>query len=531
MNHLVFFAENSSHPFEARFGGESAFFRALRWASSLPSLGDVRILAFEERLGEVERTLAAFQGDRKLPPCTVKAAPEWTPRLLLQTLREETSGTVIFALASCPFYDPALTRELLSHHGTYAGEYTFAEGYPEGLVPAAVDAGALQSLWALVKDAPDPGGPVSHRTLFDLMRPHVNSFEVETLTAKQDLRFYRFDFSCSGLRETLVCEGLYKKAAPRGDFSAETLGDLARSSPEILRTVPSFYALQISAFTGDDPVYSPYAGEYCKKFGHPPWEAREKNPRCFMPVEDAEGLLSQAASLSGEAVVSLSAWGDPLAHPRCAAIVGAALSHPGISLLVETDGALVTRELAESLRALCDKAPGRTGKHGKIYWIVYIDGMDEDAYRRLHPAGERPPGVTLPTHGKAVEALDILTASFGKAVYPQFMRTTLNENQLESFYRHYKEKGNLIIQKYDSFCGKLPDLRPADLSPAERYPCWHLLRDMTVLADGGAPVCRERGLEAGGLNVFTEGVEGAWKRLGREIDLCGACDEYYTFNF
>jgi spiro-SPASM protein len=106
-----------------------------------------------------------------------------------------------------------------------------------------------------------------------------------------------------------------------------------------------------------------------------------------------------------------------------------------------------------------------------------------------------------------------------------------NEDQLEAFYRTFKERGNLIIQKYDWFCGKLPDRRPADLSPLDRNHCWHLLRDMVILVDGSVPVCRECVLDGILGNVFTDGIDVAWKRGGKTIELCKECDEYYTFNF
>jgi spiro-SPASM protein len=370
------------------------------------------------------------------------------------------------------------------------------------------------------------------------MKPHVNSFEVETLIAPHDVRCYRFDFSCVTKRALLSCERLYKKAVSRGieldrvdgTSFADELGVLASQSPEVQRTVPSFYNLHISFFTADNPVYSPYLDEYFKKFGHAPFEAREKNPACFMPLDSIKKIAAEAAELSGEAVVSLSAWGEALSHPHIVETIQTLLSHSGLSVLIETDGSLVTEKLCADIKSVIDSAPRRTNSYEKLYWIVYIDAVDETMYTRLHPRGDCGESPSLL---KAIRALEILEKSFGKAVYPQFLRTTLNEDQLEAFYRAYKEKGNLIIQKYDPFCGKLPDLRPADLAPVDRHPCWHLTRDMVILADGGVPLCREYVLAAPANfpNVFTTGVSAAWEKSGIESDLCKECDEYYTFNF
>jgi hypothetical protein len=78
------------------------------------------------------------------------------------------------------------------------------------------------------------------------------------------------------------------------------------------------------------------------------------------------------------------------------------------------------------------------------------------------------------------------------------------------------------------------------------------MRDMPVLIDGTAPLCREQiagsAMNGGGINLgnaFTEPLETIWER-GRRIymeqtgqmpggkkydSLCAGCDEYYTYNF
>ena len=146
---------------------------------------------------------------------------------------------------------------------------------------------------------------------------------------------------------------------------------------------------------------------------------------------------------------------------------------------------------------------------------------------------------------KALLAVQILEKHFESHVYPQFMRMKTNEAQLEPFYRFWKEKespskGELIIQKYNSFCGALPDLKSADLSPVNRLPCWHLRRDMTVRCDGTVPFCFQLSFAEKAGNLLEEKIEDVWARFGRVLeghlsqkytDNCGICDESYTFNF
>jgi spiro-SPASM protein len=97
------------------------------------------------------------------------------------------------------------------------------------------------------------------------------------------------------------------------------------------------------------------------------------------------------------------------------------------------------------------------------------------------------------------------------------------------------------VQKYDHFCGYLPDRKVTDLSPLTRFACYHLRRDLTVLLDGTVRMCREDLLgdyHVG--NVLEEGIETVWERMapyyrghlsGELPALCENCDEYYTYNF
>jgi spiro-SPASM protein len=556
MNYIAFYADNSPYLFERCFDGKNAFERAVLWAQKIPECAGTVFFVWESARRLVEEELSRLHS-----AAGVVAREEWNAKRFVAELAEwaqdKGDASLIFALTSSPFYDAALTRELISQHKKYASEYTFAEGYAEGLVPAVIDSGALKSLAELSKTIPD-NPPLNSRALFEVMKSRVNSFEVETLTAPRDVRFYRFDFSCVTKRALLACQNLYHAANERGIFEksgdetfADDLGALAAETPRVQRVIPSFYDLQISAFTEDTPIYSPYAAAYAKKFSHAPRFAREKNPRCFMPLDQLKKIADEAAEFSGEAVVSLSAWGEALAHPDICAIIEAVLAHSGLSLMIETDGSLVTRNFAERAASIAHNAPPRINGHKKIYWIVKIDAVDQEMYGKMRATDEKGGGDAAPVDDapdfeKADAAYKILSEFFGEAAYAQFTRTTVNEAQLEAFYRGFKERGSLIIQKYDSFCGRLPNLRPADLSPLERGPCWHFVRDLVILADGSVPLCKEQALDAlPGVNVFETGLEAAWKKIGEvalngkadvqklimPCEICKDCDEYYTFNF
>jgi spiro-SPASM protein len=117
-----------------------------------------------------------------------------------------------------------------------------------------------------------------------------------------------------------------------------------------------------------------------------------------------------------------------------------------------------------------------------------------------------------------------------------------NENEMLAFYDRWEADGaQIIIQKYNSYCGLLPARSHADLRPLDRQPCWHLMRDLVVLNNGDVPRCKQD-INASFLlgNIHNLSVEEIWRGnervyldhcKGTYDALCETCDEYYTFNF
>ena len=287
-----------------------------------------------------------------------------------------------------------------------------------------------------------------------------------------------------------------------------------------------------------------------------------------MPLALFSKLVSKIAEFSDDAVISLSLWGECSYHPEIASLVAAVLEHPGLSVLIETTGIGWRPEDIRAIAAAVDSAPARTNGQKPVIWIISLDAAGTGCYAAAHglvsTADSAFPGIAgegdrSGGEGGAIggqpsleradgflrEALGLterLTGLFPGAVWPQMVRMKGNEIELETFYRFWKQKyGQVIIQKHDHFCRTIPDLRVADLSPLVRNPCWHLKRDMTILIDGTVSLCREDlyATRACG-NAFKDELRDIWKENGPGYEqhvkciyegLCGACDEYYTYNF
>jgi spiro-SPASM protein len=248
-------------------------------------------------------------------------------------------------------------------------------------------------------------------------------------------------------------------------------------------------------------------------------------------------LLDRIAAFSGDAVIGLSLWGEAGLHPRKMNLIKAALARPSLSLVIETSGISWTEEELNTAASLAAEAGGGERPLAPLSWIVSLDAKSPEHYRQV-----RGPG-----YAEAAACAKKLVELFPADTYIQAVRMKGFEDEIEQFYRSWKDTAQVIIQKYDHFCRTLPEQAASDLSPVKRRPCWHLLRDMTILLDGQVPCCREdlgalRGRSVKPVlgNVFNESLADVWER-GMEMYrehcrgeyglLCTECDEYYTYNF
>jgi spiro-SPASM protein len=262
----------------------------------------------------------------------------------------------------------------------------------------------------------------------------------------------------------------------------------------------------------------------------------------FMETGQFESLLEKIIGFSSDAVIDISLWGEISLHPQKMDIIEMVWCRPELALVIETSGIgwkeTELEYIAELVRKNAKNGLTHLNKIPPLSWIISLDTLDPQRYKETRGAG----------FAEANECAQKLLSLFPNNTYIQAVRTTGAEDDIEKFYRSWKEKvpntANIIIQKYNDFCGMLPRKQASDLSPVQRKPCWHLMRDMPILIDGTVPVCRQQiaapgnGIVLG--NAFTEPLDILWER-GEQLyrdqcekkynALCAECDEYYTYNF
>jgi len=475
------------------------------------------------RLPEVTSTVVLTDlPEERLSPCRdpewgrIISRSEWTSTELLELLKVEGKGFdhIFTVWADSPLIDLELSEKMYARHRRFFADYTFADGFPLGLSPGILKPSALSQLVELSRRHEVE---ICRDYIFEVLQKDINAFDLETEVAPRDQRLLRVSLSADTRRNHL----LLKRIIQAGGRDAATVQEILESRAELLRTLPAYYNVQITGGCPQKCSYCPYP-----QFGDTILTRRDE-----MPLENWKSLLDQVVEFSGDGVIGISAWGEPSLHSRIAEIAAGVMEQPGLSLVIETSGVGWSVPVLEEIA----RYPGATdrGLKRRLTWIVSLDADERILYGQLR--GEQ--------WEEATAAVDMLRGLFPGQVYVQAVRMKSSEEQLDRFFRHWDKEEDVavIVQKYDSFCGVLPDRKVTDLTPIERFPCWHLKRDMLILLDGSVPMCRED-LEGKYLlgNIFEEGIGEIWKRGDRyyrqHLDaeypsLCEKCDEFYTYNF
>ncbi|MDC7240547.1 MAG: spiro-SPASM protein, partial [Spirochaetales bacterium] len=395
---------------------------------------------------------------------------------------------------------------MYANHLKYYADYTFADGYPYGLSVEIVKPGTLEDL---TKINAATAVPVARDSLFTWIQKDINSFDIETEISREDLRMKRISLSA----DTKINRQQLENFAGAGIVTAEDFVREHERLESFCRTSPAYYQIQINASCPQSCSYCPYPGMN-------PGHLKDSS---VMSRERLKILIEKIAAYTPDAVVCMSLWGEVSAYPDIAAVLKELIQGNSLRFLIETSGLgwdIQDSKLIDIVRS------------GRIQWIFSLDAADAEAYSKIRGRG----------YEEACAAAEAFLALNSENVWVQAVRMKGFEDNLEKFYRFWKEKTeNVIIQKYDHFSLKLEEMKVTDLSPLRRQPCWHLKREMAVLADGSVLLCREDIASENILgNCFEEELPQIWERgrdkfeehlKGEYCGICEHCDEYYSYNF
>ncbi len=499
----------SKFSLERIFDSESTIVKSYNFARSLPEVNKIvylisNISARDVILGELKDKSSSITSFEILEGNSVVT--------LFEKLKEISikSSNIFYFYLDCPFLDINLAKKMYDDHIKYFAEYTFADGYPYGLTPEILKVDILDSILKLANSKPTI---IGRKSIFDTIKRDINAFDIETIISPKDLRLLRVELTVDTKRNFLAVKGVYEA----GGRDAESIVEILDKRGELLRTLPAYIAIQIVEGCTQQCRYCPYGLWLREHYEANPFKISE------MGLGEFRTVVDKIESFCDDAIIDISLWGEASLHSNILGIIEEVVKRNALELVVETSGLGWSKEVLNNIREM---------ENEKITWIVSLDAFSDEVYRSIRGEGFK----------EAVEFVDKLLEYFPLKTYVQAVRMKENEDELERFYRYWREKTeNVIIQKYDNFCGILPDRRVTDLSPLKRFPCWHLKRDVSILIDGTVPLCREdfnRRYTLG--NIFSDDFEKIWENgkvyylnhlKGKYPDICKKCDEYYTYNF
>jgi spiro-SPASM protein len=322
MKALAFLYGGSLSPeaFEKVFpGGKSAFGLALERARLFPGWQKTVVLGREDLAGE------------ELPGGTELALePRWTRELMLETISRLSQGYDLsyVAWADTPFLDPELAAALAERHLRYAAEYSYADGWPYGFAPELLSPGAAGVLAKIAGTGESRRESLVERdSIFAVLQKDINSFDIETEIAREDLRSYRLCLAADSKRNLLLLTR-FSAASGTGIPAAGEAGEIIEKKPEILRTLPSFYPIQAARSCPQSCAFCPYPA-LREAAGGAPSGPGVLGAGEFLDPARFGALLEAIVSFSGDAVIDLSLWGELALHPRRLELIRLVLERPG----------------------------------------------------------------------------------------------------------------------------------------------------------------------------------------------------------
>jgi spiro-SPASM protein len=412
------------------------------------------------------------------------------------------ADNIVRIYCDSPFMDADVIAGMIDVHHKYLPEFTYSENLPQGFSCEIASRALIDSI---------PESPNKMLPLGDIVRKNIHQFDIEIFYKDPDLRGRRLSFRSGDPREKRVMEDIIGAA---GGFPRHAdIEKIFRDHPEVLYSAPSYLEIELTGMCDLDCVF---CFRKCLKSPH-----GDMDPSLFKKI------LGGMREFSLPYSICLGGSGEPLMHPGFYEAAESALAETLLkNLVIETNGIYA----GDNFKSFA----GSSGQ-GKIKVICNINGLDAETYKKIHGADY------FDTVSRNVISLKEKMGD--KSLYVQIMKINETEPFLDRFYDFWEKTGiPIILQKQNTYLGRLQDRRYSDLSPIERTSCWHLQRDMYILHDGRAGFCKQdfEGSIAKG-DLKTETLLEVWNKskgffirdFGGELLTspdCRSCDEWYTFN-
>lgn len=406
----------------------------------------------------------------------------------------KNSDNVMVANATNPFFDKKFIHKMFFQHRDLLADYTYAIGYPDGLIPTILSVSCLKQLQIISKEN-DFDVTKCKNYLFQLLSKDINSFDVETFVSPVDLRIKRISVGNSDVGEFVFTSSLIDKLGVNVAYD-ELVDFLSKKSDSLFSTI---YGMFID-ITNKETTSATYL----------PTSVSSVN---FANSEMIEKIAKEIAEINSKMRIVIGNKCEPMIHSNFVGIVNSFTSK-GFDVIVETFG----NDIPENISEIIDI--------DNVTFVFKIDAQNENTYKVIHPTGN---------YKNVIDNYEKIKG-LGFNTYFQILRTMETESDIEKMIKDKQE--NILIKKYSSYCGVLDDKKVVDLSPLERFECYHLRRELYLDSALDVYYCMYSAEKIGnaGNEKMTDLIDKQKNAFsshaqGKMRDFCLMCDDYYTFNF
>lgn len=415
--------------------------------------------------------------------------------------------TVMLFDAYMPLLDVESLKDMLSQHQSNFFDFTYPENLPAGLLPEIIESG----ISGFIRQTLPENFPLFKNSVKELFERDISSYDSNIYISESRIVKYRLNFLPDNENDFLVLNDIVQNHGT--DHTIMGLDRLIQANPEMVRKRPTYIEIELNTERESGEIF---ASRLLKRDGE-------------MKPADFKAIIAQIKAFAHRPVVSLSLYGEPFLHSGIENILQTVRENPELEFIIESRSLSIPVKILEKALSLAN-----------VKVIFDLSASGPDAFK----ACKSPLNPIVPFEGLTAAEDKIKSLKQKEKIYPQFTRSSQNENELFSFYEHWKDYSDrIIIKKPDTFGGALNQYRVVDLSPVERFACLHLKHDMVVHFDGSVPLCRQDlNCENKIGSIITDGIAACWDKLSRpylnqwagkfnEPALCKGCDEWWVFNF
>ncbi|MCK5674555.1 MAG: hypothetical protein KAH95_14340, partial [Spirochaetales bacterium] len=165
--------ELTNFAFKSLPGGENSFTSILNFASQLPEVDNIVVLASSDfsQTGNYKIVHPAGSDMKDLVTVFIEETGE--------------SENIFYFFGDTPLLDLSITERMFKNHLQYFATYTFADGYPFGLAPEILQKSVFNQLKTLSEKNKIK---IDRQSIFELIQKDINSYDIETEISSIDQR-------------------------------------------------------------------------------------------------------------------------------------------------------------------------------------------------------------------------------------------------------------------------------------------------------------------------------------------------------